>query len=245
MAGWILERKLRSGASVFDIGYRVNGRVVKRKGGASRREAEATLLVALADIESGAIRDHTAETLGGYAMRWLARRAPFIESGTQSAYRNDILFRIAPTLGTLRLRDVTAEAIERAILEMQRMKPRRGSGRATYSAKTINNTLTTLSVILGAAVNDGLLRRNPARRQGGAGERRMRVRDRTRTSVQPDREEFGFLGGLVAQSERCQVAPHCTETQENVRHMCYGLHSKPCRRTMIHRCTHRRARFLP
>jgi integrase len=177
MAGWILERKLRSGASVFDIGYRVNGRVVKRKGGASRREAEATLLLALADIESGAIRDHTAETLGGYAMRWLARRAPFIESGTQSAYRNDILFRIAPTLGTLRLRDVTAEAIERAILEMQRMKPRRGSGRATYSAKTINNTLTTLSVILGAAVNDGLLRRNPARRQGGAGERRMRVRE--------------------------------------------------------------------
>lgn len=60
---------------------------------------------------------------------------------------------------------------------MQRMKPRRGSGRATYSAKTINNTLTTLSVILGAAVNDGLLRQNPARRQGGAGERRMRVRE--------------------------------------------------------------------
>ncbi|HEY2790232.1 MAG TPA: site-specific integrase [Gaiellales bacterium] len=38
------------------------------------------------------------------------------------------------------------------------------------------NTLTTLSVLLGAAVNDGLLRQNPARRQGGAGERRMRVR---------------------------------------------------------------------
>jgi integrase len=73
--------------------------------------------------------------------------------------------------------DVTAEAIEQATLEMQRMKPRRGSGRATYSAKTINNILTTLSVILGAAVNDGLLRRNPARRQGGAGERRMRVRE--------------------------------------------------------------------
>ena len=57
------------------------------------------------------------------------------------------------------------------------MDPRRGSGRATYSAKTINNTLTTLSGILGPAVNDGLLRQNPARRQGGAGERRMRVRE--------------------------------------------------------------------
>ncbi len=177
MAGWILERKMRSGATVFDIGYRVNGRLVKRKGGASRREAEAALVLALADIESGAIRDHTAETLGAYAVRWLARREPFIEPGTHAAYRNDIVCRIAPTLGPLRLRDVTAEAIEQAIVQMQRMKPRRGSGRETYSAKTINNTLTTLSVILGAAVNDGLLRQNPARRQGGAGERRMRVRD--------------------------------------------------------------------
>jgi hypothetical protein len=145
MPGWILERKLRSGTTVFDIGYRVNGRLVKRKGGTTRREAEAVLVLALADVESGAIRDHTTETLGAYAMRWLLRRAPFIETGTHTAYRNDIVCRIAPTLGELRLRDVTAEAIEQAILEMQRMKPRRGSARATYSARTINNTLTTLS----------------------------------------------------------------------------------------------------
>jgi integrase len=177
VAGWILERRLRSGAVVYDIGYRVNGRLVKRKGGVTERQAEAALVVALAEIESGVIRDHTTQTLGVYALRWLARRAPFIEPGTHAAYRNDVVCRIAPTLGALRLRDVTAELIEQAILEMQRMKPRRGSGRATYSAKTINNTLTTLSVILGAAVNDGLLRQNPARRQGGAGERRMRVRE--------------------------------------------------------------------
>jgi len=177
MPGWILERNLRGGGIVFDIGYRVNGRLVKRKGGSTRREAESALVMALAEIESGAIRDHTTETLDAYAIRWLARRGPFIEPGTVSTYRNDIVYRIAPTLGALRLRDLTAEAIEQAILEMQRMKPRRGSGRNTYSAKTINNTLTTLSVILGAAVNDGLLRQNPARRQGGAGERRMRVQE--------------------------------------------------------------------
>jgi hypothetical protein len=124
MPGWILERKLRSGATVFDIGYRVNGRLVKRKAGSTRREAESALVLALAEIESGAIRDHTTETLGAYATRWLARRGPFIEPGTESTYRNDIVYRITPTLGTLRLRDVTAEAIEQAILEMQRMKPR-------------------------------------------------------------------------------------------------------------------------
>jgi len=67
MAGWILERKLRNGAMVYDIGYRVNGRVVKRKGGTTRREAEAALVLALADVESGSIRDHTTETLSAYA----------------------------------------------------------------------------------------------------------------------------------------------------------------------------------
>jgi hypothetical protein len=74
MPGWILERKLRSGATVFDIGYRMNGRLVKRKAGSTRREAESALVLALAEIESGAIRDHTTETLGAYATRWLARR---------------------------------------------------------------------------------------------------------------------------------------------------------------------------
>jgi len=195
MAGWILERKLRNGAMVYDIGYRVNGRVVKRKGGTTRREAEAALVLALADVESGAIRDHTTETLSAYATRWLERRAPFIEPGTHSAYRNDIVCRIEPTLGGVRLRDVTAEAIERAIAQMQQMKPRRGSGRATYSAKTVNNTLTTLSVILGAAMNDGLLRLNPARRQGGAGQRRMRVR-----------EEFSEVAYLVPEDS---ALPRC------------------------------------
>src|SRR5207344_1161729 len=98
---------------------------------------------------------------------------------------NDIVSRITPTLGRMRLREITAESIEEGILAMQQMKPRRGSSNRAYSAKTSNNTLTTLSVILGSAVNDGLLRQNPARRQGGAGQRRMRVREEFR--------EFSYL----------------------------------------------------
>ena len=78
MAGWIIERKLADGSSVYDIGYRVNRRLVKRKGGSTRRAAESALILALAEIESGAIRDHTAETLAAYAARWLERRRPFV-----------------------------------------------------------------------------------------------------------------------------------------------------------------------
>jgi len=56
VAGWIIERPLRDGSVVHDIGYRVNGRLVKRKGGATRRAAESSLILALAEIETGAIR---------------------------------------------------------------------------------------------------------------------------------------------------------------------------------------------
>jgi hypothetical protein len=63
VAGWIIERELSDGSSVYDIGYRVNRRLVKRKGGSTRRAAESELILALAEIESGAIRDHATETL--------------------------------------------------------------------------------------------------------------------------------------------------------------------------------------
>lgn len=39
-----MDRRLRNGDLVYDIGYRVNGRLVKRKGGTTRGEAESALL---------------------------------------------------------------------------------------------------------------------------------------------------------------------------------------------------------
>jgi integrase len=180
MPGWILRRELTDGSPVYSIGYRVNGRTVKRKVGHTRREAEAALIIALADVEKGVIREHTTDRIDVYSARWLERRAPFVEPGTIQAYRNDFTYRINPTLGDVRLRDLTAERIEAAIRDMQQLKPRRGSPNPTYSAKTINNTLTTLAVMLGSAVSDGLLREHPARRQGGAGTRRMRIREQYR-----------------------------------------------------------------
>jgi hypothetical protein len=90
------------------------------------------------------------------------------------------------TLGPVRLRDLTAPAIEAAVAEMRKMKPRRGSPNCVYCAKTINNTLTTLAVILGTAVADGLLTENPCTRPGGAGGRRLRADLRVSSSCDPD-----------------------------------------------------------
>ena len=56
MAGWVIERRLRDGRVAYDIGYRVAGRLVKRKGGSTQGEAEAALTVALAEIATGATR---------------------------------------------------------------------------------------------------------------------------------------------------------------------------------------------
>ena len=100
-----------------------------------------------------------------------------VSAGTLAAYRNDVELRIVPTVGDVRLRRLTTEKIEAAVADMLKMKPRRGSPNATYTAKTINNTLTTLAVILGTAVADGLLVDNPCIRHGGAGAPRLRIHE--------------------------------------------------------------------
>ena len=75
----------------------------------------------------------------------------------------------------MKLRDLTHAAIQEAVVEWQKVRPR-GRRRATgYSAKTINNTLSVLSDILGTAVGEGLIRDNPTQRQGGAARERLRV----------------------------------------------------------------------
>lgn len=178
MRGWIIERRLTSGRIVYDIRYRINGRSVRHKGGDTRAAASDALKITLTDIAKGRLRGHATGDLATYAMRWLGRRSALVEPGTLAGYRNDVLLRLIPTLGTVRLRDLTAEKIEAAVAQMREMTPRRGSPNPTYSAKTINTTLTTLAVILGTAVSDGLLAENPCVRHGGAGARRLRIRER-------------------------------------------------------------------
>ena len=114
MAGWVIERRLRDGRVVYDIGYRVAGRLVKRKGGSTADEAEAALTVALAEIATGAIRAHSTDTLGSYAARWLERRKPFVSEGTWQDYQYAVALRIAPTLGAIKLRDVTRRLGQRS-----------------------------------------------------------------------------------------------------------------------------------
>ena len=133
-------------------------------------------MIALAEIETGKIRAHTTE-LSPSSSRcgWTTR--DFVEPGTIAAYRNDVAYRIIPTLGTSAC--VTSPHPDRdCVTQMQQMKPKRGSANQTYSAKTINNTLTSSAVILGTAVADRLLRENPCLRHGGAGSTPLRVRQR-------------------------------------------------------------------
>jgi hypothetical protein len=149
MPGWILERELTDGTTVFDIGYRVNGRTVRRKGGTTRDEAQSALTIAVAEIETGTIRVHTTDTLRTYALRWLARREPFVEPGTIQAYRNDVTYRIIPTLGDVGLRRLTTERIEQAILDMQKLKPLRAVHAALHQGTTTSPGHRTHVALIG------------------------------------------------------------------------------------------------
>jgi hypothetical protein len=63
MSGWIIPRPLKDGSTVFDIGYRMGGKAVRKKGGRMRAEAETALILALGDVATGKIRAHTTDHL--------------------------------------------------------------------------------------------------------------------------------------------------------------------------------------
>lgn len=55
MPGWIIPRTLKDGSTVFDIGYRVGGKAVRKKGGRNRAEAETALIIGAARPTSCAV----------------------------------------------------------------------------------------------------------------------------------------------------------------------------------------------
>ena len=136
MPGWILERELTNGTTVFDIGYRVNGRTVRRKGGTTRDEAQSALTIAVAEVETGTIHPgvHTTDTLRTYASRAgscagnpsssRARSRPTATTSPTGSSRHSAMCGCA-----------TTERIEDAILDMQKLKPRRGPAQSHLQLK--------------------------------------------------------------------------------------------------------------
>jgi integrase len=102
-------------------------------------------------------------TLDTFADRWLAQIAVSVEANTLNSYRQNLAKHIRPVFGPMKLRAIHRGHVK-AFLAKKRLE-----GLSKNSVRLIR---ATLSVMLGDAVDDGVLQVNPAAGTGRRGRKR-------------------------------------------------------------------------
>jgi integrase len=125
-----------------------------------------------------------AVTLARYAAEWVGKQA--VASRTIDSYRDTLRLHIVPVLGPFEVRAITRGHI-RALLARKRTDPRSERDPRPLGKHSVRLIRATLSVVLGDAVADGIIEKNPAHVL--AGERRKRPdrlsRDERRKTIKP------------------------------------------------------------
>jgi integrase len=153
--GTIIKRVKKSGGVTYDIKFRTrDGQQVKKAIGPSRREAERSLTLELQKVDRGESWASSRETFGEAAERWLARKRPLLEQSSYEDYERNLRLRLIPTFGRRKLRDITRAHIDDYVARQDRT--------GSLSRKTINDSLIPLRQILGRAVAEGAIAKNPA-----------------------------------------------------------------------------------
>ena len=204
--GSILTRTGRDGAETHSMKYRTcDGTQVKRAIGPSRRDAEKALTAALSAVDRGLLRSASRETFREYQEHWQADHATRVEESTRVDYSNTLRNHLVPFFGGMRLSAITAEHVRRyvagkldgtaAVLEQP--KGQGGRIKTVLSPKTVNNQLGLLGLILGHAMADGLIVRNPADGRDRRRPLKVKVPHRERDYLRP-REVPVYLAGCSA-----------------------------------------------
>jgi len=147
----------------YAIVYYVDGKQRWETIGPSRREAERALTARKREVDTGAWREPSSETLASYAERWLAHRDPTRVSGgrtrlspsTFEGYRLNLRGHVLPRLGERALSSLRTEDVDRLIADLE------AEGKA---AGTVRNVIVPLRKMLADAVRQGLILANPAAR---------------------------------------------------------------------------------
>src|SRR5262245_2740055 len=99
-----------------------------------------------------------------YTDKWLAEAETRMRPGSLDQVRTH-LRRVLPILGPLPLTSITRATARELVAGIQAQGSRRTKGKA-ISRRTIHRALTTVAVILGQAVEDGVIASNPFARLG-------------------------------------------------------------------------------
>lgn len=136
-------------------------RQVRRRGFATRGEAQAALTELLASLQQGTFVKRADLTLGQYLTDW-TEALPATGRGvaTVSSYRHNLRLHVVPYIGGVRLQDLGAVDLDRLYRKLLTSGRRKGTG--GLSNRTVRYVHTVLSAALSDAVAKGLLARNPA-----------------------------------------------------------------------------------
>jgi integrase len=149
--GSITRRKNRSW-SVQYVVYTAEGRKRKTLYGNTRAEVAAKLTKAVADREGGLLFDAGSLTVGEYLDRWLTDSVKdTVRLTTYQGYERICRLHIKPSLGRIRLKDLTVVHVRR--LYRERLE-------AGLAPRMVQLVHVTLHKALKQAVADGLIPRN-------------------------------------------------------------------------------------
>jgi integrase len=191
----------------------------------TKREADDVLAEKIGESRQGVQRPNadTNITVERYADLWLEQVSANIAPKTLESYRDLLRLHIRPALGTIKVRHVHRGMIKALLGEKRKPVTRPdGTVKPGLGKNTVRLIRATLSVMLADAVDDGLLRTNPARDVGGHRKRAdtMSLAERQKKIRPLSREQLAALLAVtldrVASVERMQIDEDSTEEHQNV-----------------------------
>lgn len=165
MKGHVSKYELKSGATRWRLVYDLppdadtgDRRQVTRRGFETKGEADRALREALSLVDSGvAANPSGSTTLADYMRRWLAGIR--VRPTTMSDYRRNVERYTIPRIGSVRLKALEPEHLDRLYRELETSGKADGSG---LSPKTVRNVHGTIHKALQDAAERGHVLRNVA-----------------------------------------------------------------------------------
>jgi len=168
----IIERKLKTGESVFDVRVWHGGKAVMIGGFRSKGLARKMYRLAKVEQDKGSFDPSKYQRRGGprsgtqgtttvkeYAEQWIQERRRKYKPTTWESYQSILKYKVLPALGHLNLSSLNRDRVKEFLLDELDRKTATGK---ELSLKTVKNTLKVLSRMLNAAHLDGHIPQNYA-----------------------------------------------------------------------------------
>jgi integrase len=129
--------------------------------GDTKKEAEAKLTKALAELNQGTYTEPSKVTVGAYLDTWLTDIVPMVAGpSTATSYEHMVRRHLIPGLGIVKLHELRASHIQKYL--SGKLTSGRLDGNGGLSEKTVRHHYVTLHTALAAAIEAGDLAINPA-----------------------------------------------------------------------------------